>query len=114
MQGQPVGALRASIGLPTTLRDLDRLVALADELTTRFADLSRPRPAPGPAGRRYSQQDQRTVAFARTFTQRVAAALLFPVALAMAIGGLALAGLGVTLRTERRSASRGCRLSPAG
>ena len=34
MQGQPVGALRASIGLPTTLEDLDRLVALADELTT--------------------------------------------------------------------------------
>jgi hypothetical protein len=38
------------------------------------------------------------VAFARTFTQRAAAALLFPVAMAMALGGLALAGLGMTLR----------------
>ena len=38
------------------------------------------------------------MAFARTFTQRMAAALLFPVALAMALGGLALAGLGATLQ----------------
>jgi selenocysteine lyase/cysteine desulfurase len=33
MQGQPVGALRASIGLPTTVADLDRLLALAAGLT---------------------------------------------------------------------------------
>jgi selenocysteine lyase/cysteine desulfurase len=33
MQGLPVGALRASIGPPTTAADLDRLLALARELT---------------------------------------------------------------------------------
>jgi hypothetical protein len=38
------------------------------------------------------------VALARSFTQRLASALLFPVALAMALGGLALVGLGATLR----------------
>lgn len=38
------------------------------------------------------------MALARTFTQRVAAALLFPAAMAMTLGGLALVGLGTTLR----------------
>jgi selenocysteine lyase/cysteine desulfurase len=33
MNGLPVGALRASIGPPTTVADLDRLLALAGELT---------------------------------------------------------------------------------
>ena len=38
------------------------------------------------------------MAFARTFTERVATALLSLVATGMAIGGVALAGLGATLR----------------
>ena len=33
MDGLPVGALRASIGPPTTVADLDRLLSLANELT---------------------------------------------------------------------------------
>jgi selenocysteine lyase/cysteine desulfurase len=33
MHGLPVGAVRASIGPPTTLADLDRLLALAQDLT---------------------------------------------------------------------------------
>ena len=38
------------------------------------------------------------MAFARTFTERITTALLSFVATGMAIGGIALAGLGLTLR----------------